>query len=355
MLTIMGSDSYSDLEAIKRHIKSKDDFVGKHFSFFYRLKAEWLTIISLIADGFALITIIWNAYSPASPYTSRELLPIIAILILLLIFFILLIEQEFRYSRKARYAEAIVYMHSIIHRLRDNFHTLNKIDSSPPETRQEYIDKARIEMIAVITSFANAFTLITGAKCRSCIKLLQLDETKVLDKLNEDEKKQVFYVKTWARDADSMLSQEIQTEGEPLHWVYENTDFTFLFETKSPAKDNYFFSNDLTDEYGYNNTSFQLYGKPEFVNVLRIKKVKKWPLPYRSTIVWPIRRITDIKHDQEKDQFLAKQDAIGYLCIDSYARGVFNRRYDFHLGALVADAIFIYLRRYLIVIKKEVL
>jgi len=44
--------------------------------------------------------------------------------------------------------------------------------------------------------------------------------------------------------------------------------------------------------------------------------------------------------------FHQKQDIIGYLCIDTNSRNVFRERYDMHLGGIVADALFIFLKNY---------
>jgi len=55
-------------------------------------------------------------------------------------------------------------------------------------------------------------------------------------------------------------------------------------------------------------------------------------------MVWPIRRM------QTNDGAL-EPDVLGFLCVDSGARGVFNRRYDFEIGAAFADVLYVYILR----------
>lgn len=291
-----------------------------------KLKSRWITIVVIITQIF---TIVWNSVKP-----PKELFPTVAILIIIFSSITLLAIQEYRYSRKTRYAEALVFIHSIVHRLRDTFNILNKFDSSNPEIRKQSNNIIFKEAEKIVTSFATAFSLITSVRCRACIKLIRLDETqKDYASLSKDEKERILYVETWTRDVDSNLFSPAGEE--PKHWIYSNTDFKQLFDAQNPATNKYFLENNLPKKHNYQNTSFKLYGEPN----------EKWTLPYKSTIVWPIRRITS-KYERDEEQFTDKQDVLGYLCIDSDARNVFNDRYDIHVGAIVADSLFVFLRRY---------
>ncbi|MFO0794136.1 MAG: hypothetical protein U0586_08720 [Candidatus Brocadiaceae bacterium] len=299
----------------------------------FELKSKWLTVVIIILQLFAVV---WNVIKP-----PKEIFPNVLILILLFALLGLLATQEYRYSRKAKYAEALFFIHSIVHRLRDNFHTLNKISNSSEDAESILKRKVFEEAEKVITSFANAFNLITGTRCRACIKLINNAEpSKKYSELSKEEKERVLYVETWVRDIDTKL---LETKEEPMHWLCGNTDFSELFSAKNPTINNSFFENNLPKRRNYLNTSFELYTEPN----------GRWKLPYKSTIVWPIRKITSDQYDREEGQFTEKQDILGYLCIDSKARKIFNKSYDVNFGAIVADSIFIFLRRYYMVLNKK--
>ena len=66
-----------------------------------------------------------------------------------------------------------------------------------------------------------------------------------------------------------------------------------------------------------------------------MQREKDWPLPYRSTIVWPIQ--------QRESRLLplrANVGCIGFLAIDSESRNVFRENWDFPIGAAVSDSLF---------------
>ena len=69
-------------------------------------------------------------------------------------------------------------------------------------------------------------------------------------------------------------------------------------------------------------------------------------LPYRSTIVWPIRKLVYPQDGEDGNRLNHEQDIIGYLCVDSARQKVFRNDYDTQLGAIVADSVFIFLKRY---------
>lgn len=300
----------------------------------YQFKSKWPQFTSIVIT---ISLMVWNGFK-----LQEKLHTTIVVLVLSFSFLALLAFQEYRYSRKAKYAESLSYIHSIVHRLRNNFHIINKIDSSSEETRKLLNRKVFEEVEKVVTSFAVAFSLITSAKCRACIKLIRIDEThKDYHKLSNEEKEKVLYVETWTRDIDS---QPFQPDEEPRHWIYANTDFYQLFNVRDPRINKYFFANNLPKMCNYNNTSFKSYGDPN---------EKKWALPYKSTMVWPIRRITSHEDDREEGQLGDKQDVLGYLCIDCNSRNVFNERYDTELGAIIADSLFVFLRRYNMVTTKK--
>ena len=106
-----------------------------------------------------------------------------------------------------------------------------------------------------------------------------------------------------------------------------NTDFLELYLNFEKRM---YFSNNIPHEKGYSNSSFQINKK----------------LPYSSTVVWPIRKLVYVQ-DKKADELLnQEQDIIGYLCVDSARRNVFQEGYDFEMGAIIADALFVFLKGY---------
>jgi hypothetical protein len=284
-----------------------------------RVKRYWPQIFNLLASFSAIIILIITVFG-VEKKTTKELIFIIELSVFSISLFSFVIIQEFRYSRKARYSEAMYSVHSCIHFLRDFHCDFNSICKE--------ID-CKHALSQVITSFANAFSLVTGTHCRACIKTIEIrNKTQEQFQSINDPKERVkyLYVTTFCRDSASALGKS--ADDEYTHPINGNTDFLELYLDVNKRM---FISNDLNSEKGYQNSSLQANKE----------------LPYRSTIVWPIRKLV-YKQDIEmkKGIFNQEQDIIGYLCIDSASRNVFLKRYDFEMGAIVADALFIFLKNY---------
>lgn len=116
--------------------------------------------------------------------------------------------------------------------------------------------------------------------------------------------------------------------------LVENEDFSIIFRDEYQGH-NHYVSNDLTHKRNYQNTSFKMGGPPTenvswWDNFLGLN----WPLPYRSTFVWPIQQ----KESPEIN--LDEIGCIGFLSVDSSSKHVFQKEWDFDVGAIVADALF---------------
>ena len=59
----------------------------------------------------------------------------------------------------------------------------------------------------------------------------------------------------------------------------------------------------------------------------------EWPLPYRSTLTCAIRHHAILG-------LLEQPEAVGFLCVDSESRNVFEKRWDVELCFSIADALF---------------
>lgn len=98
----------------------------------------------------------------------------------------------------------------------------------------------------------------------------------------------------------------------------------------------FYICNDLTKEDGYQNSHWP--SNPEE----RREFIKKAEYKYVSTIVWPIRGPAED----------GRPPVTGFLCIDSRTRGIFERRYDIQLGAVIADTLYPLLAEYRALLRK---
>lgn len=286
-----------------------------------RIVRYWPQLISLFASFatiIALIVAIFNVTDKAtlSVMYAGEL----SLFSLFLMGYV--IYQEYRFSRKARYAEATYSIHSCVHFLRDYQFDLERL-REPVECKRA--------LSKVVTALANAFSLVTGTHCRACIKTLEIrdiSQEQFKKMTDPQERFKHLYVTTFCRDEVTTTKRADNLTDNYAHHVVGNTDFRDLYLN---AEKRIFFCNDLQACGGtYQNSSTQ---------ALSAAGQK---LPYRSTIVWPIRKLA---YAQDKGE-IDKQDIIGFLCVDSARRKVFRNDYDLEMGAIVADTLFVFLKTY---------
>lgn len=150
-------------------------------------------------------------------------------------------------------------------------------------------------------------------------------------------------IATVARDATSNQGVVTKKVNHPLD---RNTDFSDLWYGRNGAY-RYYLSNNLIKKFKeqqYENTSFDIYGKPSVVSFGAFSIVKDWKLPYRSTIVWPIRYIPGSEKwppdELKPDEKVSGAEIWGFLCIDCNSSNAFDDRYAPELGAGFADALY---------------
>lgn len=239
--------------------------------------------------------------------TTKELVYSIALVVLAFASFIMFIWQEYRYARKARYAEATSQIHGALHHLRDAWYCW-KNDGSKLDI-DNYIKLS-------LTALKGVFTLITGTNCRICIKVIYVpDDDKDKREVGERELAVFTYMRSGSGSDD----------GDQVHWVSDNSDFQDILRNHGTAR-KHFFANVLPYN-GYKNSKYNVGVNPNIMD-------------YRSTVVCPIRKYPY----EQGSRPLQKQDLIGYLCVDSKAKKVFVRRFDVDLGLAFADALYIVLR-----------
>ena len=232
-----------------------------------------------------------------------------------LFFLVFSIIQEYRYSHKSRYLQALPYINKIY----QLYYTVSEASITNIET-------ITLTMEKICDNMSHAFNLITNTHCAACIKML----SDIPGKTGRDFE---ITVKTVCRDSLSNWRQTKHSDIE--HRIDRNTDFYEIFRNFTKPNGRAFFCNNLPARHDYRNTSFDVYGRgePKEVPVICIRNLARniqWSLPYRSTIVAAIYPLKP-----SDDDLLA-----GFLCIDSKSRNVFWERYDVDLMINLAAAIY---------------
>lgn len=266
----------------------------------------------------------------------------------LLVFFVLYsIVREALTSRKEKYANINSHRHQCIHIVRDLITYLEKEQCvSHNERTLKQIRSITSQLLTkFLNEFAVIFSMLTGTNCRATIKAIYRKEDKL-------------YVYTLARDETSRNvnwkkdQERFEKDADPID---KNEDFQILYKDYGP-NNRCFFCNDLTIRRNYETSSFDAVQQRPAMDITITSRIRAifswkddWPLPYRSTIVWPTQQ------SPNPEIQINKPECIGFLAIDSESRNVFKERWDFYIGAEVADALFHALRAYLKVapLKKE--
>ena len=224
---------------------------------------------------------------------------------------VLLIWQEFRYARKTRTAEALPGL------LRATQVTVGETLADESACKAALGDVAR--------EASEMFSLMTGTRVSACIKIVKAE-------LERGHYK--FRVEDIARDPKSLTRNGRAAHGTgSKHWVESNSDFQTLFEHAGKPKGEYFLSGWLPGEWEYRNSSFAVHGgEPARIKFPLLREIFRdiaWPLPYKSTLVVPIRNMGPRPEDIGP--------LVGFFCIDSRARHAFSSRYDVPALELLAE------------------
>ena len=220
----------------------------------------------------------------------------------------LFVWREVVFSRKARFAESTKNIHACVHSIRDAHKSIDKKDK----------EQALANLTKSLDALSVAFSIITGTHCRACIKII------VVKRSNHSGENDnvVVSTETLVRNSSSYSNKNQSAKSSPIS---DNTDFNVIFTDD----EKYYLCNDLTKELGYINSNWPNHPdkRRDFIN--------KRTYDYASTLVLPIR---SGGMEGEKD--------IGFLCIDSLTRNIFERRYDVDHAAIVADTLYYLLLRY---------
>ena len=279
------------------------------------MRRIWNTAVfwtTLTASVFTII-LAWQQWNKETTLEGR--FPLYLLSAFVVMFLTALVSQEYRYSRKARYAEAISYLNRI-------YLHIQKLAANHATSSAEI----KGGCLLIVNTLATTFSLLTATRCSACIKVIEgARNTGAGGQFRPK-------VVTLCRDETSQERESATVQVD--HWIDQNTDFEELLKS-SGTPQRHFFSNYLPGLRRYKNTSLKVYGDPWDINVPLIGDIIRditWRLPYKSTVVFPI--------SPQPDPARREYTLAGYLCIDSRSRGAFSRRYDPDLMAGVADCLY---------------
>lgn len=241
-------------------------------------------------------------------------------------FFILLfglLWREMTRIRKEKYANIQEDLHGIQHIIRDQLAILDLMDGRSRDDVMLHAHIVEGNLQECLNRFASIFALLTGTKCRAAIKMIEPGATP---------DKPVVY--TFMRDDDSerfSITDDQNRREAGVDLLEENTDFSSVFGEKGQR---WYFCNDLPAQSNYENSKDKSLSKRNlsgFRAFMNVWKPVDWNLPYGSSIVWPIRH-------KGNEPLGSDFSFLGFLTIDSRHRGVFDVKFDTHLGASVADS-----------------
>ncbi len=217
----------------------------------------------------------------------------------------LLFVQERRSKRRFAYSISLQSLHQVLHELRDAEAAILRHNAQQPEL---------LEKIGVmLQSASQVFATVTGHPFRACIKqvhYLSPDDGPASSAGENPGLLRNLRVSTMVRDSTTGPKQG----DDEYHFVDQNTDFELPF--LRPYDHRWFCSNDLESLDTYKSSSWGA-GKPK---------------NYLAAAVWPIQKSGVPGGDA--------QEVLGFFCVDTMSKDAFDPRFDFYLGAAIADALY---------------
>lgn len=288
----------------------------------------WLAVVIGLIAGCIEIS---NAVTAS--VTVREWVLSLALSAIALIAIVTLGFREFSRSKAGRLAKSLPYLTKTSEQLRDlrgylNVHRENAFND---KTRaDEILERARMMISELLSMQADAYSTMTGTNCRSCVKMIEVVNQDAGSTFTRED----LYVFTLARDGRSEQLNRQHDEKrnkEKQDKLSENSDFLQLWDESAPDP-GYFHSNDLMQDKNYESSSLKYWttlGRQGLKH-----NTENWRLPYRSTIVWPIRQ------DVRKHLGINDFRVLGFLAVDSQATNAFERDLHVDLGTVLANALF---------------
>lgn len=228
--------------------------------------------------------------------------------------------------KKSADAKAYEFIHLSIHQLRDSFSRLNR-DSFTRE--EDYVFFLQMTARTVLTCLAQGFGVLTGSRCRACIKVLDVPGDSQTTKENVVARGQV---KTFCRDEISAtILDQVGQKDAPIKLAGNGRYRTMLMNPDV----NKFHCPDVKAALSsgqYENSRYDQKKSPCYNSILIV------PIRVKHNASEPLSGYNGQDGAQTNEQTL-----IGYLVVDSEASGVLGESRDHHAVAIVADALFIFL------------
>lgn len=174
----------------------------------------------------------------------------------------------------------------------------NKFIQDLPQVKSKSFEGIIHQLSNYCSKISDAFKSIKGVEVGVCIKYTNGQYSNP-------------YIKTLCRDAHS--NNERQDYDESNDYINQNTDFSHIFKLVSEHKkfkDLYYCGNRLANQHQYNNSHLDSSNLPSGL-FSYYQRRKKWPLPYRSSLVVPYMSADGKCID-------------AFLCIDSPNSNGFN-------------------------------
>lgn len=273
----------------------------------------------------------------AANETTREFLLSFTLASITIMALAVLARKEKQLGRHSKYVETLHYQEEASELLRDLRIYLRRFGHGQAEPSPEVLARSRAMIEEVLTIYAHIFSILTSTRCRTCVKMVNVTRFSKTRMPTPDD----LLVYTLARDASSQKEEQNHdkdrlAQGEDK--LAENSDFLSLFDPES--RDNRFFlSNNLANESGYRTSSWDYRMK-----IASKRKTggryDEWPLWYRSTIVWPVRRA---RHDALG---ISDPICIGFVTVDSRLTEVFSATEHAPIGQILANALYPILDQY---------
>lgn len=297
---------------------------------FWLIYLGWLAgligAISTWLSGWSIIETWWGTQTNLSMMVNGY------VLLLTLIIILVFAYRQFQSSRKERYANITTSLHQVMHAIRDieTYMTEAAPDPSDREAVLAHTEIVRGQLEEPLEHLASVFKTITGTNCRACLKLVY------------DHGGQTYFY-TLARDkGSSQRCREMDDERARANHdkVLANPHIAHLLDKSNHSW--HFFSNNLARVAGFNTSSLSAYNKQASTAVNSPGPLSflfhKWPLPYRACMIAVVRQ-GPIAHKH------LNTEIVGFLQVDSEARGVFRERWDAQIVFAVADTFFRPLKR----------
>ncbi|WP_431203294.1 hypothetical protein ACQ86E_31685 [Bradyrhizobium betae] len=277
---------------------------------------RWLAAAGAVGGIVALIISVFHLDRRGENIETLILLGEISALCVGLIVYLYVTARKKRH----RFAQATIFVHYVSHIIRDE---VAASEAGKPTDPQAILQD-------VVDAVATCFSILSARRARCCIKEIKAG----LD------------VATVVRDNVTKTQSPPVAPTKSPDNIEANTDYKSIWYGANGCP-RFFVSNNLVKLWRtnqYRNSSFEAYGEPVTGSFLGMTFVRKWTLPYKSTIVWPIRYVPEGAAwpalNQQSNGVDKTPFVWGFLCVDWSSRNSFDEIYSPELGAAFADAIF---------------